>query len=334
MPLILRGSAIDLNRKLRLGTNPIDYVMLNLPYRCNYRCLKCCNWSRPTIAGDRLMVSQITEALKKLRALGARVLVIAGEGEPTIDLYFREIVDLASDISLIPYIFTNGSMIDEDLAGWLASKGASLIINIDAFDGRLYDELTGARDGLAQVLENLASIRRNYRHLLHTLADGMSVTSLAINTVLSQQNLGQVERIRQFCSDEIVFVVNEPIDIGRAKRNWQTFKDADLSVVTEANTPLGTLPGQPCSYLRHGISIGADGSFLPCAYALETAGSFGNVLTDDIADAHKTVLDAVHRFYAQCDPLVSCYGEHVWPRCLLRHPRYQEFVEKVGEKHG
>ena len=42
--LILRGSARYLHYTYgKIKKDSIDYIMLNLPFLCNYQCIKCCN---------------------------------------------------------------------------------------------------------------------------------------------------------------------------------------------------------------------------------------------------------------------------------------------------
>jgi len=81
--LILKGSAPYLNNERKFGEKEIDYIMLNLPFLCNYNCLKCCNRFRKH-KGGLFKLNKIEKAILKCKKLGARVVVIAGEGEPTL----------------------------------------------------------------------------------------------------------------------------------------------------------------------------------------------------------------------------------------------------------
>ncbi|MBU0471631.1 MAG: hypothetical protein KKF65_03335, partial [Nanoarchaeota archaeon] len=63
------------------GLRNLEYLMLNLPYNCNYKCSKCCNDSRGNSTKKPLSSDEIHELIIETKRLGTRVLVIAGEGE-------------------------------------------------------------------------------------------------------------------------------------------------------------------------------------------------------------------------------------------------------------
>ena len=114
--IILRGSARYLYYQYgKTKKSTIDYIMLNLPFRCNYQCIKCCNRFRKFKSG-KLSLDKIRNTILRLKKLGAKVLVIAGEGEPTLNKNFKSIVKFVDENGLIPYVFTNGSKINQN---WL-----------------------------------------------------------------------------------------------------------------------------------------------------------------------------------------------------------------------
>ena len=135
MKIILRGSVPYLTRLKLFDDNSLLYLMLNLPFSCNYRCLKCCNLDETKQAkssNGRLTLSELERMFEESQHIGIKVLVLAGEGEPLIDKDFKEIISLASKNNLIPYIFTNGTILSESNIEFLAEHRASLIINLDS----------------------------------------------------------------------------------------------------------------------------------------------------------------------------------------------------------
>lgn len=314
--LILKGSAPHLNQERKLGEKEVDYIMLNLPFSCNYNCLKCCNRFREYKKGN-LKLDLIKKTILKLKGLGARVLVVAGEGEPALNKDFKSIVKFTDEHGLIPYIFTNGSKIDKKLAIFLAEHKASLIINIDSFKASKYDQYVGVKGAFKKLMNNFNYIRKYYRKNIYA-GKGKRITSLAVNLVLNNENYGQIPIIKEFCGDEIVFVVNEPINIGSAHKLWGSkyAKTKNLKIKNGVSYPLGTLaPGQECAYMRNGFSIGSDGKALTCAYALDTQGLYGSIAGNDLMVLRRKVMDSVDKFYAE-------YGKS---RCILRHPYYNKF---------
>lgn len=316
--IILKGSARDLYRQYSKTEKSIDYIMLNLPFNCNYRCIKCCNRFRKFKSG-KLSLYKIRDAILRLKKLGAKVLVIAGEGEPTLNRNFKSIVKFADENDIIPYVFTNGSKINQKSAYFLAKHNTSLIINMDSFNPQKYDAYVGRKGSFNTLMKNFRHIRKYYQKNIDESGE-YKVVSLAVNLVLNNENRNQIPEIKEFCNEDMVFVVNEPINIGSAKKFWKgRFDDAETNVYKNVSYPLGTLsPSKECSYMRNGLSIGSDGRILTCAYALETQELYGNI-DENLISVKERVMKSVDEFYAK-------YGKS---RCILRHPKYKKFVEEI-----
>jgi organic radical activating enzyme len=311
MEKILVGSARHL--ELDGGLRDLEYLMLNLPYSCNYRCSKCCNASRGDAEGQPLSFEEIHGLITEAKDLGMRVSVIAGEGEPFLDKNIVRIIKSANDTGLIPYIFTNGSQLDDRTTKFLRDNGASLVINLDSLDKEVYEELNGVKGSFQKAYNNIQSVREQFSDA-KSYFGGYELRRVAINTVDSHKNKGELAKIRDFCGDDFVFVCNTPMHIGRAAINAQ-FKD----VIPDLGTmPLGTTSdGIWCAYMRNGISVGANGDILMCAYSLESSGRLGNICDGGLEkhkDAAKSAFD-------------SNYGLANHPRCILRDPKYGEFIQ-------
>jgi len=314
--LILKGSASHLDKEEKLGEKKIDYIMLNLSFLCNYNCLKCCNRYR-NYKGGLLELNEIKKAILKCKKLGARVVVIAGEGEPTLYENIKKLIQFINNNKLIPYIFTNGSNLNKEMATFLVKNNTTLVINIDSLDENKYDKYVQKKGAFKNLMKNLIITKKIYKNTIRYSGKDR-ITSLAINLVLNNENYDQISKIKEFCDDDMVFVVNQPIHIGSASMDWERFsKTKDFNIGKDVSYPLGTLrEGKECSYMRNGISIGSNGKILTCAYALETEGFYGDI-NDDINLEHEEVMKSVDDFYEQ-------YGKS---RCILRHPKYQKFLK-------
>ncbi|MBU1037098.1 radical SAM protein [Patescibacteria group bacterium] len=314
--LLLKGSAPHLNKEQKLGLKKIDYIMLNLPFECDYNCIKCCNKRRKYKKGY-LELKKIKNYILKCKNLGARVLVLAGEGEPLINKNFKELIFFANKIKLIPYIFTNGSMLNKELALFLAQNNATLIINLDSFEEDKYDKYVNKKGAFKNLIKNIKTAREVYKNKVYSF-NNYRITYLAINLVLNNENYNQIKKIKKFCKDDVLFVVNKPINIGSASEFWKKYNNVkDITINEDVSFPLGTLSkDEQCAYMRNGVSIGADGSILTCAYALETQNLYGNI-DDDIILIKQKVLKSIDEFYQK-------YGAS---RCILRHPDYKIFLK-------
>jgi len=316
MKKILCGSAKHL--ELAGGIKGLDYLMLNLSNKCNYRCLKCCNSGRAS-SKQPLTSKEIFNLLDEVKALGARVLVVAGEGEPLVDNRINKIVAKADKVGLIPYIFTNGSLLSEKTARFFRKHNASLVINLDSLDERKYELLSGVNGSFAKVMDNLERVRDIFSNAYFTIK-GFEVSQIAINTVVSRYNVLEAEQVKEFCGKDFVLVYNTPMNIGRASSDSSFRVDEELSKKIKAlsakTIPLGTTSDRNwCAYMRNGVSVGVDGEILACAYSLETAGKFGNVRQGKLSEYVGKANLTVDKFYKK-------KGHS---RCILRHEDYSGF---------
>jgi len=327
--LILRGSNLYYEKMPNVLSSPIYYLMFNLPYLCNYRCLKCCNIKdRDGIHKYKKILSLkiIEQLFEEAGNTGFKVLVIAGEGEPTLNKNFKSVVKLAARNKLIPYIFTNGTCLDNDNINFLAENKASLIISLDSINNECYSRLSGTRANLDLILSNIQDCRKIYKSLQETTIYG-KVVSLAINTVATQINLNEIDKINKYCSDDIVFVCNQPTNIGLAEKNWKLLYgnvegchsiNNIVETYAKEHPPLGsTSDSKWCAYLRNGVSIGYDGSILACAYATDTKGFYGFYKNGKLTEINRVVMKSIKSFYSQFNH----------SRCVLRHPSYKKWIE-------
>jgi MoaA/NifB/PqqE/SkfB family radical SAM enzyme len=325
--LVLRGSMQDPLSVCSAEEKRLVYLMVNLPYQCNYRCLKCCNHlatSDPS-PGENLDSRLVTESIHSVSNIAARVVVFAGEGEPLLHPEFLSLVKEVHATGLLPYVFTNGSLLTKENVDFLAANGATLIISMDSIDPETYRRLTGERGSLQVILANIRYCREVYRDLIEE-KDGLRLTSLAVNMVVNQLNVAEAESIREFCGEDIAFVCNRPTRIGLAEHNWEVIYgqeasnssvDSVIDNLSKDHPPLGTTPdGRWCAYMRNGISISPQGEILTCAYAIGTAGCYGKLNSADLASANRRVMESVDEFYRL----------HGHSRCILRHAKYKEFI--------
>jgi len=322
MNKLLRGSMRHLESEGRRGR--LNYFMLNLPYDCNYRCRKCCNSERGERASAKpLALEEIARLVREAKDLDAHVCAIAGEGEPLLDSRIRGIVTEIDDAGLIPYIFTNGSLLNEEMACFLMEHNASLVINVDSLRKETYELLCGVKGSFETVFKNLESARRIFHDAWCQIGEHI-LRRIAINTVVSPHNVKELKEISDFCGDEFVWVYNEPIRVGRA-RNAPDFENADCTAIQPSlpeNIPLGTTSdGKWCGYMADGISVGTNGEILACAYALESGGKLGNARNGGLKHYIGAAKLAVADFY--------CTRGH--SRCILRHPDYRGFIDALGE---
>lgn len=324
----LRGRPDHLELSQPLGAAPLDYLMLNFPFRCNYICGKCCNAAytvhqelpRSSFFGG----DELRGVVDQAHDLGARVVVIAGEGEPTLTKGIEEVIAYAYSRGMITIMFTNGSTMNQQRATFCRDNGTSLIISLDSLNEERYDALVGKQGAFRRASPTLALVRDVYRGT-ETIEKGHRIVRLAVNTLVSRHNEEEIEAIRAFCGEDMLFVCNYPSPHGEIKRRWEEYVGTkedyerlkDTSRRMSETTGHSTMtPDRKCAYQHYGIAVGSDGSYLTCAYNEDMHGMIREVRTMSLRDAVAHIRALEQRFH-------DAYGQQP---CLLRHEDFDSFL--------
>jgi len=259
--------------------------------------------------------------------IGGKVVVIAGEGEPTIHKDFRPIIKKANALGMITIFYTNGSMLTEEIIKFCKENNAVIIISLDSLDKEKYDSLTGTKDQLKKVLENIKIIKRLYKDTIKTQGD-LTVLRFAINTTLSKRNETEIASIRAFCGEDIYFICNPLAKLGKAANTWRIMMgDAEntdefkglIKNLSESGGPLMLGRNETCNYSSNGIAVSPEGYYMTCAYTNFTNGLLGDIKTKSLKEAYeyKHKVEAEH---------LAKFGKY---DCLIRSPSFLEYVKSL-----
>ena len=316
---ILRGLPSHLGKTL--SNKEIDYIVFNLPYICNYQCRKC--FLGTTLSEDSLNLEDRKRVLKEARDLGARVVLISGEGEPLIYPHIKEIIDFQHQLGFTSVIFTNGSYLTPGIAKFGRDHDVSFIITLDSLDEKVYNYLTRTTCNFDKVMGNIKHCRDIYRSSIVDNGNNR-IVRLAINAVVTRQNKSEINKIKELCNDDIVFICNHPVKEGNAVEFWEdlcgdTKQYAELKNISHQNSetkgPSSTSSDGSCAYLHHGISVNADGTIVLCHVARETKGLLGNVKNSSLKDLREDIKRHLSYFSKEA--------------CIVRDSKYHEFVKSL-----
>jgi molybdenum cofactor biosynthesis enzyme MoaA len=133
-----------------------DNVMLDLTWRCNYRCSFCYNPSAVRTRADPPF--EVTAAiLRGLAAWGVREVLYLG-GEPMLHARFNAVIELGAALRLSQRVVTNGSVIDEARARVLALHGVEVGVSLHSADRNVHDRLTGEPQGWEKATAGLSRL--------------------------------------------------------------------------------------------------------------------------------------------------------------------------------
>ena len=327
---ILRGTPKHLSRSGTL--QGFTYLMLTLPFQCNYRCPKCFNLSNniPITSGLPLEKETILEAIEEAHGLGGTVVVVAGEGEPTLHPFIKDIVNLTSTLGMILVVYSNGSTLSRKYTEYYFENNVSLVIALDSLDDKTYDFLTGTKNMLPLVLKNISQLRKLYRKAVEYKED-MKIVRLAVNATITSQNKHEISKIKEYCEDDIYFVCNPLARHGNAVGNWNQLIESEedfelqrqmIPNLSESGGPLTLDKVGLCGYSVNGIGIGSYGDFMTCAYTSKTNGLLGNIRDISIADAYHRKFSFESEHYKNIGHLP----------CLVRDKSFDQYIETLKEK--
>lgn len=262
---------------------------------CNMRCIYCYNEGGKREAGkpvtELMRLKDYRKVIKESAALGAQSVIMVGVGETMMDKNFRRIVELTRSHGMIPLVFTNGTLLDREMADFLFKQQASIYLALDSTREKTFDIITRSKGFFGKVM-------RGIDHCLSagfgevTTRNGYSVTDFAVNTMVMNLNADHLDEIEKFCREKnILFTCRFPEKLGTAYDLWdelispQPKEEAKLRELAEKHslgnevfrTDLG------CLFWTAGLLLGVDGRARLC-YSLNQQVELGNIKTEHVKD--------------------------------------------------
>lgn len=180
---------------------------LFLTKRCNFNCVYCCA-AKGEDPSDKLSLKEIKGLLLQSRKMGAKSVLVAGEGEPFLDENLFPLIEYAASLDMSFTVTTNGSRIDKQIARWLYDHRVRLFVKLDSLQPAVHNKLYGTEDRyrwvdyvvngatfrIPECLKDLltAGYQNHCRRFLrkHLLAVAMVITRL---------NLESIPEVVKFC---------------------------------------------------------------------------------------------------------------------------------------
>lgn len=244
-------------------------AMIELSYRCNFRCKMCylVEFKSPR----QLSTEEVFGVIDELAAMGCLVLTLTG-GEPMLRKDFFEIAEYAREKRFALRIFTNGSRIGPEEAERLAAiRPLSTEVSVYGMSDETYAAVTGRDDAgrAAQVREAIRLLRA------HDLP-------VQIKVPVIRQNYGDLDAIVAFAREVgATFVANPnitPKDDGDLSPLAHALDDTALEDYYRRYielTPEKTLDpdGLMCNTARNSLVISPRGDIFPCVQIKRSVGN-------------------------------------------------------------
>lgn len=324
---ILKGFPKHLRETgIELGRDRVDYLMLNLPPVCNYKCKKCFIATQERQVGNPLSAEEMIDLIDISSDLGAKAMGITGEGEPTMDMNLRTIVAYAASKGLIPFVATNASLLTREYAEFFREHDATLTISLDTLLADKYHEHCGVKNMFERVMANIETVKTAYKGT-HKQVGDYNVVRLAIHSTVSSENLDEMRALKDLVNDDMLFSCDYVANIGDAKNNPVLRQVAEQVLIdvarssTDSRIVIADRNGREvCGLFAYGFAVGSDGSIMLDAHAMETDGYVGNIRERPIVELVERSNELKQVFFEQ-------FGTGY---CLMRDENFGRFVDYLN----
>jgi SynChlorMet cassette radical SAM/SPASM protein ScmF len=290
------------NKKLNLpdGVPPLTTLYLYIAGSCNLACRHC--WITPSYqpgknGGQFIPPEYVSKAIHEAQPLGLTAAKLTG-GEPTLHPQFRDIVTLLADAGLDITIETNGTLINDDLAGFLKQKQrvSFISVSVDGASAQTHEALRMVEGSFTSALSGIRSLvevgfhpqiictlyRDNLSQITQIveLAESLGCGSVKFNIL---QQVGRGDRLAK----EAGLQVPEVIQLFRFVENEVALnKKIEIHFdIPIAFYPIRKLLGDDLSHcsITHVLGMLAGGELSLCGIGVsEKELIYGNIQKDDL----------------------------------------------------
>lgn len=154
---------------------------IELTKRCNLRCIYCYADGGEAAKGE-LTVDEIRRVIDEAKELGARTVNFTG-GEPLMHKKFFTLAEHARDAGLQILLYTNGTLITEEVAGKMAELNIFPCVKLDSTSPEIQDTLAGVNGAFQRIMEGMDNlIKAGYQ-------------TFNINTVICKLNIKDLPKL-------------------------------------------------------------------------------------------------------------------------------------------
>ena len=262
---------------------------------CNMRCIYCYNEGGRREAGqpieERMTLEDYEKAIGEAAALGAQSVIMVGVGETMMEKHFRRLIELTNARGMIPLIFTNGTLLDKEMARFLFQHQASIYLALDSTREETFNLITRSEGFFPKVLQGIDNcLEAGFGKV--TMRNGHQVTDFAVNTMVMKVNVDQLGEIEALCRKKnLLFTCRFPEKLGTAQELWEELivTHPDEEAIMRELAALYSLGNEVfrtdlgCLFWIVGLLLGVDGKARLC-YSLNQRIEFGNIKEDSLRE--------------------------------------------------
>ena len=153
---------------------------------CNLRCRYC--YAGGNALPNELSLDELFNVIDQAVDLGAKNVVNIGGGEPLMYKYYWKILEYERKKGLKSITFTNGTLITKKVAQRLVNMKENIVLIYNS-------ENNDIQDYLAQRKGTGVKIKKALSNLLEVGYTKKGYPSLAMESVVTKQNYGEIEKL-------------------------------------------------------------------------------------------------------------------------------------------
>lgn len=282
IPIIKGLDLTNKNLQEALSKNKMLLIDMETSNICNLNCPYCFRdiYGTKGRLKNELTIKERLELIKQAKELGCETIKITGAGEPTIDDYFFDMVEYVNKLGMWVITFTNGFIIDKEMAERLYKMNISLIVKCNSLKPEIEDRLVG-RKGYAE--------RRNQavKYLVDAGFNKIKPTRLGFDAVITNFNKQEIIDNLRYCRKNNIFPLFRPMmPIGGAinVKGWEISKQETIAIYEKArdvdkefglsyNLVLPYIGGVWCRQLHYALYVNILGEVYACTGSRKLLGN-------------------------------------------------------------
>lgn len=184
---------------------------LEFTKKCNLKCIYCYADAGEPVEGE-VSIEELKSVIQQAKKLGAKKVILLGGGEPLIYRGLADIISYIKSLGLTQLIFTNGTLITEEIARFLFINKVSIIIKRNSLKPDVQDMLAGMQGAFEKIERGLRLLMKAG----YPARDSM----LGIQTIICKQNIDELPEIWTWARENGIIPYFEIMTYqGRAKEN-------------------------------------------------------------------------------------------------------------------
>ncbi|WP_312046487.1 radical SAM protein [Anaerotignum sp.] len=248
----------------------IGLVWLEITQACNAKCIHCYEGCEHISTKNPLSLPEWQKIINELKDIHPQRIVIIG-GEPCVHKDLCKILNLVSEIKSDVTLFTNGSLLNEDIVGILKNHDMRVKLSLYGNNAAIHDNITQLPGSFEKLLKSIDTLQKRK-------------IDVSVAIVLMKENQDYYEEISDFVNrlgvSSYKFDVIRNVYNGEQSKHTPTLKTVtDLRLRKEANFNItkrqfeSNYVHNSCWYNK--LVITDNGDVLPCVF--ERNIKYGNI---------------------------------------------------------